>query len=183
MDNEWANNFRDWERYIRVTRRFTATEVAGQADRDPSWLLRWEKLPQATILEPWEYLKIRDYIAPDVPMRSLVKPAPMRIPFLSREQRVKAGKILERARVSKGMANYVLSTKIGQSPNSWAYMVEIGGAPSDSTIYLACKVLDLDYKELVREVTFQTWYKEEVGVDVPETCSGTAACENKENEV
>lgn len=77
VDNEMANNFRDWERYIRVTRRFTATEVARQANHDPSWLLRWEKLSQATILEPWQYLKIRDYIAPGVPMHSLVKTAPM----------------------------------------------------------------------------------------------------------
>ena len=152
MDNEMANNFRDWERYIRVTRRFTATEVARQADHDASWLLRWEKLGQATILEPWQYMAIRDYIAPGVPMRSLVKTAPMRLPFLSREQRVKAGKILERARVSKGMASYVLATKIGQSPNSWAYMVEIDGAPSESTIYLACKVLGQDYEKLVKEV-------------------------------
>lgn len=152
MDNEWANNFRDWERYIRVTRRFTATEVARQVDRDVSWLLRWEKLGQATILEPWQYMAIRDYIAPGVPMRSLVKTAPMRLPFLTREQRVKAGKILERARVSKGVANYVLSTKIGQSPNSWAYMVEIDGAPSESTIYLACKVLGQDYEKLAKEV-------------------------------
>lgn len=152
MDNEMANNFRDWERYIRVTRRFTATKVAGQVDRDASWLLRWEKLIQATILEPWQYMAIRDYIAPGVPMRSLVKTAPMKLPFLSREQRVQAGKVLERARVSKGMASYVLATKIGQSPNSWAYMVEIDGAPSESTIYLACKVLGQSYEKLVREV-------------------------------
>lgn len=152
MDNEMANNFRDWERYIRVTRRFTATEVAEQADRNASWLLRWEKLGQATILEPWEYMAIRDYIAPGVSMRSLVKTAPMRLPFLSREQRAKAGKILERARVGKGMAGYVLSTAIGQSPNSWAYMVSSGGAPSESTVYLACKVLGQDYEKLVKEV-------------------------------
>lgn len=152
VDNEMANNFRDWERYIRVTRRFTATEVAGQADRDASWLLRWERLMQATILEPWQYMAIRDYIAPGVPMRSLVKTAPMKLPFLSRAQRVQAGKILERARVSKGMASYVLATKIGQSPNSWAYMVQIDGAPSDSTIYLACKVLGQDYEKLAKEV-------------------------------
>lgn len=161
MDNEWANNFRDWERYIRVTRRFTAAEVAEQADRNASWLLRWEKSGQATILEPWEYMAIRDYIAPGVPMRSLVKTAPMRLPFLSREQRAKAGKILERARVGKGMAGYVLSTAIGQSPNSWAYMVSSGGAPSESAIYLACKVLGLTYKELLKEV----------GVNEPEECS------------
>ena len=171
MDNEWANNFRDWERYIRVTRRFTATEVAEQADRNASWLLRWEKLPQATILEPWEYMAIRDYIAPGVPMRSLVKTAPMRLPFLSREQRVKAGKILERARVSKGMASYVLAINIEQSPNSWAYMVEIDGAPSESAIYLACKVLNQDYEKLLKEV----------GVNDFERSGGTATDENEEN--
>lgn len=173
MDNEMANNFRDWERYIRVTRRFTATEVARQADHDASWLARWEKLPQATILEPWQYLKIRDYIAPGVPMRSLVKTAPMKLPFLSREQRKKAAEILEHARIAKCIANFTLSEKIGLSAGSWSYMICVGGAPSDSTIYLACKALGLDYKELVKEV----------GVNESETCSGTAACENKENEV
>lgn len=161
MDNEMANNFRDWERYIRVTRRFTAKEVAKQADHDPSWLLRWEKLPQATILEPWQYLKIRDYIAPDVPMRSLVKPAPMRIPFLDREQRKKAAAILERTRIAKCVANFTLAVKIGMSPNSWAYLISIDGAPAESTIYLACKVLGLDYKELLKEV----------GVNELEECS------------
>lgn len=161
MDNEMANNFRDWERYIRVTRRFTAKEVARQADHDASWLVRWEKLPQATILEPWQYLKIRDYIAPDVPMRSLVKTAPMRIPFLDREQRKKAAEILERTRIAKCVANFTLSTKIGLSASSWAYLISIGGAPAESTIYLACKVLSLDYKELLKEV----------GVDEPEECS------------
>lgn len=161
MDNEMANNFRDWERYIRISRRFTATEVARQADHDASWLARWEKLPQATILEPWQYLKIRDYIAPDVPMRSLVKPAPMRLPFLSRSQRVKAGKILERARIAKCVANFTLSVKVGMNPNSWAYLISIGGAPGESTIYLACKVLSLDYKELLKEV----------GVNELEQCS------------
>lgn len=152
MDNEMANNFRDWVRYIRVIQRFSAREVARQVDRDPSWLLRWEKLGQATILEPWEYLKIRDYIAPDVPMRSLVKPAPMRIPFLDREKRKRAAKILEQARIDKGIANYALSTKIGLSTGSWAYMICIDGAPSESTVYLACKVLGLDYKGLLKEV-------------------------------
>lgn len=161
MDNEMANNFRDWERYIRVTRRFTAKEVARQADHDASWLIRWEKLPQATILQPWEYLRIRDYIAPDVPMRSLVKPAPMRIPFLDREQRKKAAAILERTRIAKCVANFTLAVKIGMSPNSWAYLISIGGAPAESTIYLACKVLSLDYKELLKEV----------GVNEPEECS------------
>lgn len=161
MDNEMANNFRDWERYIRVTRRFTATEVARQADHDPSWLLRWEKLPQATILQPWQYLKIRDYIAPGVPMRSLVKTAPMKLPFLSREQRKKAAEILEQARIDKGIANYALSTKIGLSAGSWAYMICIDGAPSESTVYLACKVLGLDYKGLLKEV----------GVNDSEECS------------
>ena len=161
MDNEMANNFRDWERYIRVTRRFTAKEVAKQADHDPSWLLRWEKLPQATILQPWEYLRIRDYIAPDVPMRSLVKPAPMRIPFLDREQRKKAAAILERTRIAKCVANFTLAVKIGMSPNSWAYLISIDGAPAESTIYLACKVLGLDYKELLKEV----------GVNELEECS------------
>ena len=161
MDNEMANNFRDWERYIRITRRFTATEVAKQADHDPSWLLRWEKLSQATILEPWQYLKIRDYIAPGVPMRSLVKTAPMRLPFLSREQRKKAAKILEHARIAKCVANFTLAVKIGMSPNSWAYLISIDGAPAESTIYQACKVLNLDYKELLKEV----------GVDGPEKCS------------
>lgn len=161
MDNEMANNFRDWERYIRVTRRFTAKEVARQADHDASWLIRWEKLPQATILQPWEYLRIRDYIAPDVPMRSLVKPVPMRIPFLDREQRKKAAAILERTRIAKCVANFTLAVKIGMSPNSWAYLISIGGAPAESTIYLACKVLSLDYKELLKEV----------GVDEPEECS------------
>ena len=161
MDNEMANNFRDWERYIRVTRRFTAKEVAKQADHDPSWLLRWEKLSQATILEPWQYLKIRDYIAPGVPMRSLVKTAPMKLPFLSREQRKKAAAILERTRIAKCVANFTLSTKIGLSAGSWSYMICVGGAPSDSTTCLACKVLGLDYKELLKEV----------GVDEPEECS------------
>ncbi|WP_302121794.1 hypothetical protein [Acidaminococcus fermentans] len=161
MDNEMANNFRDWERYIRITRRFTATEVARQADHDASWLARWEKLPKATILEPWQYLKIRDYIAPDVPMRSLVKTAPMRIPFLDREQRKKAAEILERTRIAKCVANFTLSTKIGLSASSWAYLISIGGAPAESTIYLACKVLSLDYKELLKEV----------GVDEPEEYS------------
>lgn len=160
MDNEMANNFRDWERYIRITRRFTATEVARQADHDASWLIRWEKLPQATILEPWQYLKIRDYIAPDVPMRSLVNPAPMRIPFLDREQRKKAAAILERTRIAECVANFTLSTKIGLSASSWAYLISIGGAPAESTIYLACKVLNLDYKELLKEV----------GVDEFEKC-------------
>lgn len=152
MDNEMANNFRDWERYIRVTRRFTATEVAGQADRDASWLLRWEKLGQATILEPWQYLAIRDYIAPGVPMRSLVKTAPMKLPFLDREQRKKAAAILERTRIAKCVANFILSTKIGLSASSWAYLISIGSAPSESTIYLACKVLGQDYEKLVKEV-------------------------------
>lgn len=161
MDNEMANNFRDWERYIRVTRRFTATEVAEQTDRDASWLLRWEKLIQATILEPWQYMAIRDYIAPGVPMRSLVKTAPMRIPFLDREQRKKAAEILERTRIAKCVANFTLSTKIGLSASSWAYLISMGGAPAESTIYLACKVLSLDYKELLKEV----------GVDEPEECS------------
>lgn len=173
MDNEMANNFRDWERYIRVTRRFTATEVARQADRDASWLLRWEKLPQATILEPWQYLKIQDYIAPGVPMRSLVKTAPMKLPFLDREQRKKAAEILEHARIAKCVANFTLSTKIGLSANSWAYLLSTGGAPAESTVYLACKALGLDYKELLKEV----------GVNESEDCSGAAACENKENEV
>lgn len=173
MDNEMANNFRDWERYIRVTRRFSAREVAWQVNHDTSWLTRWEKSTQASILEPWRYLKIRDYIAPGVPMRSLVKPAPMRIPFLDREQRKNAAKILERARIAKCVANFTLSEKIGLSAGSWSYMIYVGGALSDSTIYLACKALGLDYKELVKEV----------GVNESETCSGTAACENKENEV
>lgn len=154
MDNEMANNFRDWERYIRVTRRFTAKEVARQADHDASWLIRWEKLPQATILQPWEYLRIRDYIAPDVPMRSLVKAAPMQMPFLDREQRKKAAEILERTRIAKCVANFTLSVKIGMSPNSWAYLISIDGAPAESTVYLACKVLGLDYKELLKEVGF-----------------------------
>ena len=149
MDNEMANNFRDWERYIRVTRRFTGTEVARQADHDNSWLSRWERMPQATILEPWQY---RDYIAPGVPMRSLVKPAPMRIPFLDREQRKKAAAILERTRIAKCVANFTLSDKIGMNPNSWACLISIDGAPSESTIYLACKVLGLDYKNLLKEV-------------------------------
>lgn len=161
MDNEMANNFRDWERYIRVTRRFTATEVARQADHDASWLIRWEKLPQATILEPWQYLKIRDYIAPGVPMRSLVKVPPMQIPFLDREQRKKAAAILERTRIAKCVANFTLSTKIGLSPNSWSYLISISGAPAESTVYLACKVLGLDHKELLKEV----------GVNEPEECS------------
>lgn len=152
MDNEMANNFRDWVRYIRITRRFTATEVARQADHDASWLIRWEKLPQATILEPWQYLKIRDYIAPGVPMRSLVKTAPMRLPFLSREQRKEAAKILERVRIARCVANFTLSTKIGLGASSWAYLLSTGGAPAESTIYLACKVLNLDYKELLKEV-------------------------------
>ena len=173
MDNEMANNFRDWERYIRITRRFTAKEVAKQADHDPSWLLRWEKLPQATILEPWEYLKIRDYIAPDVPMRSLVKTAPMKLPFLSRAQRVEAGKILERARIAKCVANFTLSTKIGLSASSWAYLLSTGGAPAESTIYLACKGLGLDYKELLKEV----------GVNDFERSGGTTTEGNEENEV
>lgn len=152
MDKEMANNFRDWERYIRITRRFTGTEVARQADHDNSWLARWERMPHATILEPWQYLKIRDYIAPGVPMRSLVKPAPMQIPFLDREQRKKAAAILERTRIAKCVANFTLSDKIGMNPNSWAYLISIGGAPSESTVYLACKVLGLDYKELLKEV-------------------------------
>lgn len=152
MDKEMANNFRDWERYIRITRRLTGTEVAKQAEQEGSWLSRWERMPRATILEPWQYLKIRDYIAPGVPMRSLVKPAPMRIPFLDREQRKKAAAILERTRIAKCVANFTLSDKIGMNPNSWAYMVQVGGAPSDSTIYLACKVLGLDYKALLKEV-------------------------------
>lgn len=152
MDKEMANNFRDWERYIRITRRLTGTEVARQVEQDGSWLSRWERMPRATILEPWQYLKIRDYIAPGVPMRSLVKPAPMQIPFLDREQRKKAAGILERARIAKCVANFTLAVKMGMNPNSWAYMVQIDGAPSDSTIYLACKVLDLDYKELLKEV-------------------------------
>jgi hypothetical protein len=109
-------------------------------------------MPQSTILEPWQYLKIRDYIAPEVPMRSLVKTAPMRIPFLNREQRKKAAEILERARIAKCVANFTLSVKIGISPNSWASLISIGGAPSESTIYLACKVLGLDYKKLLKEV-------------------------------
>lgn len=173
MDNEMANNFRDWERYIRITRRLTGTEVARQADRDNSWLSRWERMPQATILEPWQYLKIRDYIAPGVPMRSLVKKAPMRIPFLDREQRKKAAEILERARIAKCVANFTLSVKIGMSPNSWANLISIDGAPSESTIYLACKVLGLDYKELLKEV----------GVNDPEKCNGAAAEEHTENQV
>lgn len=173
MDKEMANNFRDWERYIRITRRFTATEVARQADRDVSWLVRWEKLPQATILEAWQYLKIRDYIAPGVPMRSLVKPAPMRIPFINREQRKKAAEILERARIAKCVANYILSTRIGMAPHSWGYLISIGGAPAESTIYLACKFLGLDYKELLKEV----------GVDEPERSGGTTTEGNEENEV
>lgn len=161
MDNEMANNFRDWERYIRVTRRLTGTEVARQAEQDGSWLSRWERMPHATILEPWQYLKIRDYIAPGVPMRTLVKPAPMRIPFLDRDQRKKAAEILERSRIAKCVANFTLSTKIGLSASSWAYLISIGGAPGESTIYLACKVLGLDYKELLKEV----------GVNEPEECS------------
>ena len=173
MDNDMANNFRDWERYIRVTRRFTATEVAIQADRDAAWLLRWEKNAQASILDPWQYMAIRDCIAPGVPMRSLVKPAPMRIPFLDREQRKNAAKILERARIAKYVSNFTLSTKIGLSAGYWAYMICTDGAPSESTVYLACKALDLDYKELLMEV----------GVNESEECSGAAACENKENEV
>ena len=173
MDNEMANNFRDWERYIRVTRRFTATEVARQANHDPSWLLRWEKLSQATILEPWQYLKIRDYIAPGVPMRSLVKTAPMKLPFLSREQRKKAAEILEHARIIKCVANFTLSMKIGLSPNAWAYLLSTGGAPAESTVYQACKVLGLDYKNLLKEV----------GVNEPEECNGEAAEEHTENKV
>ena len=173
MDNEMANNFRDWERYIRISRRFTATEVAMQADHDASWLIRWEKLPQATILEPWQYLKIRDYIAPGVPMRSLVKTAPMKLPFLSRKQRKEAAEILERARIAKCVANFTLSTKIGLSANSWAYLLSTGGAPAESTVYQACKVLGLDYKNLLKEV----------GVNEPEECNGAAAEEHTENEV
>ena len=173
MDNEMANNFRDWVRYIRITRRFTGTEVARQADHDNSWLSRWERMPQATILEPWQYLKIRDYIAPGVPMRSLVKPAPMRIPFLDREQRKKAAAILERTRIAKCVANFTLAVKIGMNPNSWACLISIGGAPSESTIYLACKVLGLDYKNLLKEV----------GVNEPEDCNGAAAEEYTENQV
>lgn len=171
MDNEMANNFRDWERYIRITRRFTATEVARQADHDASWLARWEKLPQATILEPWEYLKIRDYIAPGVPMRSLVKTAPMKLPFLDREQRKKAAEILEHARIAKCVANFTLSTKIGLSANSWAYLLSTGGAPTESTVYLACKVLGLDYQKLLKEV----------GANDFERSGGTATDENEEN--
>ena len=173
MDNEMANNFRDLERYIRVTQRFTGKEVARQADHDNSWLSRWERMPQATILEPWQYLKIRDYIAPGVPMRSLVKKAPMRIPFLDREQRKKAAEILERARIAKCVANFTLAIKIGMNPNSWACLISIDGAPSESTIYLACKVLGLDYKELLKEV----------GVNDPEKCNGAAAEEHTENQV
>jgi len=173
MDNEMANNFRDWVRYTRITRRLTGTEVARQTDHDNSWLSRWERIPQATILEPWQYLKIRDYIAPGVPMRSLVKKAPMRIPFLNREQRKKASEMLERARIAKCVANFTLSDKIGMSPNSWANLISIGGAPSESTIYLACKVLGLDYKELLKEV----------GVNEPENCNGAAAEEHTENQV
>lgn len=173
MDNEMSNNFRDWERYIRITRRLTGTEVARQADHDNSWLSRWERMPQATILEPWQYLKIRDYIAPGVPMRSLVKAAPMRLPFLSREQRKKAAAILERARIAKCVANFTLSDKIGMNPNSWACLISIGGAPSESTIYLACKVLGQDYKELLKEV----------GVNDFERSGGTTADESEENEV
>lgn len=94
-------------------------------------------------------------------MRSLVKVAPMQIPFLDREQRKKAAEILERARIAKCVANFTLSTKIGLSANSWAYLLSTGGAPAESTIYLACKVLGLDYKELLKEV----------GVDGPEKCS------------
>lgn len=161
MDKEMANNFRDWERYIRITRRLTGTEVAKQAEQEGSWLSRWERMPRATILEPWQYLKIRDYIAPGVPMRSLVKTAPMQIPFLDREQRKKAAEILERARIAKCVANFTLSTKIGLSANSWAYLLSTGGAPAESTVYLACKVLSLDYKELLKEV----------GVNEPEECS------------
>ena len=161
MDNEMANNFRDWERYIRVTRRFTATEVARQADHGPPWLLRWEKRPQATILEPWEYLKIRDYIAPGVPMRILVKTAPVKLPSLSREQRKKAGEILERTRIAKCVASITLSTQIGLDPSSWRYLINTGGAPTEPTVYLACKALGLDYKELLKEV----------GVNDSEECS------------
>ena len=94
-------------------------------------------------------------------MRSLVKPVPMRIPFLDREQRKKAAAILERTRIAKCVANFTLAVKIGMSPNSWAYLISIGGAPAESTIYLACKVLSLDYKELLKEV----------GVNEPEECS------------
>lgn len=173
MDNEMANNFRDWERYIRVTQRFTGKKVARQADHDNSWLSRWERMPQATILEPWQYLKIRDYIAPGVPMRSLVKKAPMRIPFLDREQRKKAAEILERARIAKCVANFTLAIKIGMNPNSWACLISIDGAPSESTIYLACKVLGLDYKELLKEV----------GVNVAGRSGETTTEENEENEV
>lgn len=173
VDKEMANNFRDWERYIRISRRLTGTEVARQADHDNSWLARWERMPRATILEPWQYLKIRDYIAPGVPMRSLVKPAPMRIPFLDREQRKKAAAILERTRIAKCVANFTLSVKIGMNPNSWAYMVQIDGAPSESTVYLACKVLGLDYKELLKEV----------GVNDFERSGGTTTEGNEENAV
>lgn len=158
MDNEMANNFRDWERYIRVTRRFTATEVARQANRNASWLLRWEKRGQAAILEPWQYMAIRDCIAPGVPMRSLVKTAPMKLSFLSREQRKKAAEILERTRIAKCVSNFTLSTRIGLSAGYWAYMICTGGAPAESTVYLACKALGLDYKELLKEV----------GIDEPE---------------
>lgn len=161
MDNEMANNFRDWVRYIRVIRRFSARRIAWQANRDSSWLLRWEKLPQATILEPWQYLAIRDYVAPGVPMRNLVKAAPVKLPFLSREKRKRAAKILEQARIDKGIANYALSTKIGLSAGCWAYMICIDGAPSEATVYLACKVLGLDYKGLLKEV----------GVNDSEKCS------------
>ncbi len=153
VDDEMNKNFRDWVRFYRISQRFTTLNVAKAAGRNHDWLLRWERAENPALLEPKEYLLLRDFLAPGVSLREMTKPCPVKFPQLTGEVRRKAIPILEEERIKQGITDKDLAVRVGLTEKMWAmYTYLHPKTPSLSTIYLACKALNVDFNKLLKKI-------------------------------